>query len=352
MRPESGRGRRTSFVGRGERGEVGSLPDHEPNGKADGVRTCLVQVILAVSNLHRRVLAVVCAVAGPRITYAVLGTLGRWLFRLLDPVRQRSETQLQAALGHRFDAGQVKRLAERAFVHRVWSLADLYLAERFLHPGTFHRYGGRIPPHGLRLMQTVRRLGHPVIFVSGYYGPYDLLPVLLGYNGIRAGVVYRPHPNPAFDAFRRRVRGRSGCELIPLERAAVRLSEILAAGGAVALVADHHLTSGGQPATFLGLPTRVPRSVGLLAWRYEAVVVVAGIRRVGDAFHFELVMADLIVPDEWKADPDPVAFITQRYLRGQERIVLADPSQYIWAYARWGDAVTPVATDSCNEQAS
>ena len=42
-------------------------------------------------------------------------------------------------------------------------------------------------------------------------------------------------------------RSRSGCELIPIERAASRLGEILAAGGTAAIVADHHEERRGMP---------------------------------------------------------------------------------------------------------
>ena len=36
------------------------------------------------------------------------------------------------------------------------------------------------------------------------------------------------------------------------------------------------------------------------------------------------------------AQADPVEYITSRYLRGIERMILADPTQYLWAYPRWG----------------
>ncbi|HSW46077.1 MAG TPA: hypothetical protein VLM89_10955, partial [Phycisphaerae bacterium] len=84
-------------------------------------------------------------------------------------------------------------------------------------------------------------------------------------------------------------------------------------------------------------PTRVFRSVGLLAWRYQAAVVVAGIRRIDRSFRFELTVADLFGPADWRNEPDPVVAITHRYLRGLEAMVLADPSQYLWAYPRWGE---------------
>ena len=124
--------------------------------------------------------------------------------------------------------------------------------------------------------------------------------------------------------------------MIPLEHAGQRLGEILADGGAVAIVADHHAERGGLEATFLGLPTKVIRSVGLLAWRYNADVIVAGLRRVGEGFRFEIIVTDIMDHTEWAAADDPVAYVTQRYLHGLEALVLGDPSQYLWGYARWG----------------
>ena len=180
-----------------------------------------------------------------------------------------------------------------------------------------------------------------MIFVTGYYGPYDLLPVFLGYNGIQPAVVYQPHPNAAFDAFRQRVRSRSGCEMVPLAQAARRFGELLGAGGTVAIVADHQAAKGGAPADFLGLPRHAYRSVALLAWRYGAAVVVAGIRRTAEPFQFEWVLADLILPADWKECDDAVEYITHRYLAGLQQIVKADPSQYLWAYPRANKMTRP-----------
>ncbi len=125
--------------------------------------------------------------------------------------------------------------------------------------------------------------------------------------------------------------------MVPVGDAAVRLGEVLSGGGTVALVADHHVEKRGMPVTFLGIETKALRSVGLLAWRYKADVVVAGIRRLDETFRFELVVPDVVRHTEWEAQSDPVAFVTKRYLRALEGLILDDPTQYLWGYARWGE---------------
>lgn len=309
------------------------------------------RAILALGNVHRRMLAVYFAILGPRIAYLVTGVLARWLYRLLTPIRLRSEAQCRAALDHRVADTDVPRIARQSFVHRVWNLADLMLADRLVHPNTYRRHGGCIPEPHRSTLRDARDRSQPVILLTGYYGPFDLLPLFLGYNGIRAGVVYRPHANASFDAYRRKIRSRSGCELIPEGRAADRLPRILEAGGTVAIVADHHAERRSLPVTFLGLPTRALRSVGLLAWRYNADVAVAGIRRINNRFQFEIRVTDIVNHRDWQDRDDPVAYITERYLRGLEAIVLDDPTQYIWGYARWGESLARqlVDRDRCAE---
>ena len=299
-----------------------------------------IRATLWLSNLHRRMLGVYFAVIGPQAAYALTGALGRTLYRLITPFRLRSEAQCSAALGRQFTPDEIARISERAFVHRIWNLTDLLLAPRLLHPKTYQRYGGRIPEPQLTELLDAQSRGQPAILVSAYFGSFDLLPVFLGYSGVRAAAVYMPHPNTGYDDLRRCVRARSGCELVPVEGAIRRFPEILESGGTVAIIADHHDERRGLPATFLGLPTRVSRSVGLLAWRYDADVVVAGNRRVGDEFAFAIDVVDVIKHEAWRGQGDAdrvIRYITDRYLGALEALVRREPAQYLWGYARWGE---------------
>jgi len=293
--------------------------------------------IISLGNLHRRVLTGFFRILGPRLSYRITGFGARLLYRLLEPFRVRSEAQCHAALHDGVPASRISHIAEQSFVNRARNLTDLMMAPHLLRAKTYQRFGGRIAEPFLTDLLERQRRRQPTILLTAYYGSFDLLPVFLGYNGIRATVVYRPHSNRRFDAERKRVRSESGCELVPVKDAAARFGQVLGDGGTVALIADHHAEKHGMPATFLGLETKVLRSVGLLAWRYEADVVVAGIRRLNDTFQFEWVVPDVVRCEEWQAHDDPVAFVSDRYLRALEQLILDDPTQYLWGYARWGE---------------
>jgi len=308
-----------------------------PSEKRGHPLGCFAGPIISLSNLHRRLLTSFFRIIGPRLSYRVTGFGARMLYRLLEPFRARSEAQCHAALRDQVPAACIGDIAEQSFVNRARNLTDMMMAPHLLRAKTFQRFGGRIAEPLLTYLLERQLRRQPTILLTAYYGSFDLLPVFLGYNGIRATVVYRPHSNRRFDAERKRVRSQSGCELVPVEDAAARFSRVLGDGGTVALVADHHNEQRGMPVKFLGLETKVLRSVGLLAWRYEADVVVAGIRRLNDTFQFELVVPDVVRFTEWRSHGDPVAYVSDRYLRALERLILKDPTQYLWGYARWGE---------------
>jgi KDO2-lipid IV(A) lauroyltransferase len=56
---------------------------------------------------------------------------------------------------------------------------------------------------------------------------------------------------------------------------------------------------------------------------------------VDDQFKFAVGAQDIIFPDDWKSQPDPLRYITQRYTKALEDLIRADPGQYWWVHRRW-----------------
>ncbi len=68
---------------------------------------------------------------------------------------------------------------------------------------------------------------------------------------------------------------------------------------------------------------------------YDVPVVVGYARRAEDKFLFDVGVQDIIWPDDWKSQDDPLRYITQRYTKGIEDFVRTDPGQYLWVHRRW-----------------
>lgn len=293
------------------------------------------RLIVRAADLYRAALFRVVNFAGPRFGYAFSTPLARGLYRALVPLRDQTEAHLRQARGWLGGDVDVQRMARDAFLHRVRNFVDLMLAPGRLVPERLNRFGGLLDAKLRADLLAGQKRRQAVLLVTAYYGPFDLLPVLLGAQGLKTAVVYRPHASPAFDRLRQRVRELAGCEMIPIDDALIRVPQILDAGGTVGLVADHPAGSRGFDTTFLGIPTRVPPTVGLLAARHRADVVVAGVRRIERRFRFEIVVTDVMKAAEFHDDPDAVRKITLRTHHGLETLVRGDPEQYNWVQERW-----------------
>jgi len=294
----------------------------------------IARILARLGNLQRRLLSSIYAIIGPRSAYRISDAGAAAIWWLLPPLRERFESQCVAALPEVGEAG-AREIARRSFIHRVRSLTDLLLARRLLSERTFARYGGAMPGELRERIADATRRRQALIFVSAYFGPFDLLPIYLGLNGVKALVVYREHADRAFDDLRRQIREQGGCELVAVPDAGPRMSDVLGRGGVVAMIADHADDARGVPVTFMGLPTTASRVVALLAVHYNAEVIVGGIRRRAEPFCVEWISIDTIRPADWAGAADAIGDITRRYTRGLEELVRRDPTQYLWGHQRW-----------------
>ena len=51
------------------------------------------------------------------------------------------------------------------------------------------------------------------------------------------------------------------------------------------------------------------------------------------SYHIDVI--DIILPEEWDAQPDPLFYITARYRRAIEKMVKMAPDQYLWMHRYW-----------------
>ncbi len=113
------------------------------------------------------------------------------------------------------------------------------------------------------------------------------------------------------------------------------MTAVLEDKGVIGFVADQNAGSKGIFVDFFGRQASTYKSVGLLAMQYNVPVVIGYARRIDDRFQFVIGVQDVIYPEHWEKQADPLRYITQRYTRAIEDFVRIDPSQYWWVHRRW-----------------
>lgn len=186
--------------------------------------------------------------------------------------------------------------------------------------------------------QVVKLLLHRhngVVMVTGHYGNWEVLGYLLATLGFETTSVARPLDNPYVNDWMLGVRERKGQKIVAKTGAMALVPEVLEANGAVGLIADQNAGSKGMFVDFFNRKASTYKSIGILAMRYNAPIVVGYARRRFGKFHFDIGVQDVIYPADWEAQDQPLRYITQRYTKAIEDFIRAEPGQYLWVHRRW-----------------
>jgi Kdo2-lipid IVA lauroyltransferase/acyltransferase len=174
-----------------------------------------------------------------------------------------------------------------------------------------------------------------VILLTGHYGNWEILGYVLATLGFNTTSIARPLDNPYVNQWLLGVREKKGQRILAKKGATEEVVQVLGGGGAVSFIADQDAGRKGIFVNFFGRPACTYKSIGLLAMEYQAPVVVGFARRVGDGFKFSVSVQEIIHPQQWQEQDDPLRYITQRYTAAIESFVRKDPEQYLWVHRRW-----------------
>jgi KDO2-lipid IV(A) lauroyltransferase len=227
---------------------------------------------------------------------------------------------------------EVRRMARLSMQQLIMLFVEVLFTPRLIRIDTWRRYI-RLHNFESTIELLIRR--KPLIMVTGHYGNWEILGYALATLGYETTSVARPLDNPYVNEWLLGVRERMGQRIIDKKGAIWQLPPIIQSGTAVGFIADQNAGSKGMFVEFFGRLASSYKSIGLLAMQYDAPIIIGYARRTWGKFLFEIGVQDVIYPDDWKKQDDPLRYITQRYTRGIEAFVREDPGQYLWVHRRW-----------------
>lgn len=184
----------------------------------------------------------------------------------------------------------------------------------------------------------------PVLLVTGHFGNWEISSWTLGLT-FPTYAIAREIDNPYIDNFIRQFRERTRQRILAKRGEFDRIEAVLAQGGVLGTLADQDAGSRGQFVEFFGRPASTHKAVALLAIEHNVVMVVVGTpflenREVrgqwfGSPGRYEVLVEDVIDPEDYQDRPDAIAAITERFTQAWERMVRHAPEQYFWVHRRW-----------------
>jgi KDO2-lipid IV(A) lauroyltransferase len=185
------------------------------------------------------------------------------------------------------------------------------------------------------VLRMLMKRDRGLIMLTGHYGNWEVLGYALATLGFETTSVARPLDNPYVNHYLLGVRERMGQRIITKKGATEEVTTILEQKGVVGFIADQNAGPKGVFVDFFGRKASAYKSIALLAMQYDVPVVIGYARRIDDRFKFQMAAQDIIRPEDWKQQPDPMRYITQRYTKAIEDFVRQDPGQYLWVHRRW-----------------
>jgi KDO2-lipid IV(A) lauroyltransferase len=174
-----------------------------------------------------------------------------------------------------------------------------------------------------------------LLFVSGHFGNWEIMPLTATEYGVEGGLVYRPLNNPYVDRWMVRQRGKKGPKehLGKGAQGTKRIFTLLRAGKAIFLLVDQK-TSEGVPAPFFGRMAMTTPAPAALALKLGSTILPVSNERLRGA-RFRMTVHEPIACTPTGDHDQDVLAVTYKINEVLERAVRYRPSQWLWIHRRW-----------------
>ena len=130
------------------------------------------------------------------------------------------------------------------------------------------------PDFGLNNLQAARATGKGILYLTGHFSAWELLPAAHALYGNPLSFVTRPLDNLHLERYIRRMRESSGNQVISKKNSARQILEVLRARGEVGILMDQNtILQEGVFADFFGVPAATTTGFAHIALRTDAAVL-------------------------------------------------------------------------------
>ena len=218
----------------------------------------------------------------------------------------------------------------------MWDNLGRTIAE-YSHLGKFS-FRGTNPRIEIGNMETAVRAieqGKGILFVSGHFANWEIMPLAATEYGLEGALVYRPLNNPYVDRWMVKQRGKKGPKehLGKGAQGTKRIFTLLRASKAIFMLVDQK-TSEGVPAPFFGRTAMTTPAPAALALKLGAMILPVTNERLNGA-RFRMTVHEPIACMPGADHDRDVLEVTGKINEVLERAVRYRPSQWLWIHRRW-----------------
>ncbi len=218
---------------------------------------------------------------------------------------------------------------KKEIISNMWSNYGMTFVE-YLYLNKFKNTDSHINIKGKEILNKIIKNKKPVIFVSGHFANFELMSMELTKAGIDLATIYRPLNNFFLNPFMEYLRKNYVCKnQIKKGITGIRHSlDYLKKNYCIALMIDQRVSEGIQLPFFKkkALTTTLPAQ---LALKFNCNIVPVYISRKKNKYFEMKIFNPIKISKKNKTD---VSLNLNKVL---ERMIMLDPSQWIWTHNRW-----------------
>ena len=222
---------------------------------------------------------------------------------------------------------QIKNIIDQMWNNYGRILSEYMFIKKFREK-KFHK---NIIIEGQDILEKIKYEKKPVIFISGHFNNFELMAMQIEMSGIDLATIYRPLNNIFINVIMEKIRKKYICKN-QIKKGMQGMRELLSMfknGTSVALMIDQRVSEGIK-SNFFGTKAYTTTIPAQFVKKFNCKIVPIYIERIL-GINFKI---NVEKPIEYQKD-DSLEKITQDLNLRLEKMILKNPSQWIWSHNRW-----------------
>ena len=251
------------------------------------------------------------------------------IFELFGPLfrsKKLIKSNIQRAIPT-ISTQQINNIKKNMWNNYGRTLSEYMFLEKFRN----NKLESNIHLEGKEILEQIKNEKTPVIFVSGHFSNFELMAMQIEKSDINLATIYRPLNNIFLNVLMEKIRKKYICKnQIKKGTGGVReLLKLYKQGHSIALMIDQRVSEGIKSKFFdnYAYTTTIPAQ---FVKKFKCKVVPVYIERLND-INFNIKIEK---PIEFLNDSSTEK-ITRDLNIWLERMILKNPSKWIWSHNRW-----------------
>ena len=262
------------------------------------------------------------------IGYQKSSNIGAKIGKVFGPIF-RSKNIIKKNLEN---AGIKDEISQKKIIEEMWENYGRILAEYpFLKKFKTNEFKNYITIEGQEHLSDIKFKNKKAVFVSGHFNNFELMAMQLENMGVDLAAIYRPLNNFLMNKKIEKIRVNHICKKqVKKGKSGTReILKYLNQGTSIALMIDQRVSEGKKIKFFnkFALTTTIPAQIFA---KYECAVIPIYIERY-NKYYFKMKISKPLNLTK----NDSLEFISEKLNNLLEKMIMKNPSQWIWSHNRW-----------------